>query len=264
MKNSFLRLAVILLAVALGTAGLMGNTFAKYTETVSGTDSARVAHFDFDAEGLGADGTVINLFNTVYDPQVAGTNPENKGTDGVKLLAPGTSGYFDLRFTDKSEVATILACTIDETNVGITLDGDTVATSVPIIYSIITAGVETFYSSLYDAAAVNTFSVIMPEADRTQVTSVTLTGNLDNMATALSVARIEPGTLYSTYNNTVKWYWAFEQPDGAEAAAYDTTTGAQGVILGKDNDDTAFGDYAADTADVNVTFLITFYAVQLD
>ena len=63
-KNWFLRIGLISLVLALATTCLLGGTFAKYTTTVSGSDSIQVARFAFkaaDVDGieLENDGAVI-------------------------------------------------------------------------------------------------------------------------------------------------------------------------------------------------------------
>lgn len=79
-KNTMMRVAsVLLLAVLLTTCAISG-TFAKYTATGSGSDSARVAKWGFGTTTL-----TIDLFDGNYD------NVANTTLDGKNLVAPGTT-----------------------------------------------------------------------------------------------------------------------------------------------------------------------------
>lgn len=79
-KNTMMRVAsVLLLAVLLTTCAIFG-TFAKYTATGSGSDSARVAKWGFGTTTL-----TIDLFDGNYD------NVANTTSDGKNLVAPGTT-----------------------------------------------------------------------------------------------------------------------------------------------------------------------------
>jgi len=116
-KNWFLRIGLISLVLALATTCLLGGTFAKYTTTVSGSDSIQVAKFAFkatDVDGieLENDGAVINLFD---DAKTDAT-----GTVQTGMFAPGVYGTFsivldntgsdvDVVINDASEVAITLS-----------------------------------------------------------------------------------------------------------------------------------------------------------
>ena len=94
-KNKALRAASALLVLTLLTTSIIGGTFAKYTTSGIGTDSARVAKW-----GVTVNST-SNAFATEYntdDTSVSGTiaksvvTANGTGADGKKLVAPGTSG----------------------------------------------------------------------------------------------------------------------------------------------------------------------------
>lgn len=80
-KTKFMRAALLLLVLTLITSCFVGGTFAKYTTSTTGSDSARVAYWGFDQ---GAS-TNIELFDTTYD----NGNVKSSKTDNV--IAPGTS-----------------------------------------------------------------------------------------------------------------------------------------------------------------------------
>ena len=81
-KTKFMRAALLLLVLTLITSCFVGGTFAKYTTSTTGSDSARVAYWGF---GQGAS-TNIDLFDGVYN------NVKASGeVDGFsKVIAPGT------------------------------------------------------------------------------------------------------------------------------------------------------------------------------
>jgi hypothetical protein len=90
-KNWFLRIGLISLVLALATTCLLGGTFAKYTTTVSGSDSIEVAKFAFkatDVDDLELTGAVINLFD---DAKTDAT-----GTVQTGMFAPGVYGTFKI------------------------------------------------------------------------------------------------------------------------------------------------------------------------
>lgn len=82
-KTKFMRAALLLLVLTLITSCFVGGTFAKYTTSTTGSDSARVAYWGFDQ----AAATTINLFAGEY------TNVKASGeVDGFSnVIAPGTS-----------------------------------------------------------------------------------------------------------------------------------------------------------------------------
>lgn len=81
-KTKFMRAALLLLVLTLITSCFVGGTFAKYTTSTTGNDSARVAYWGFDQ----AAATNIDLFDGVY------TNVKASGeVDGFSnVIAPGT------------------------------------------------------------------------------------------------------------------------------------------------------------------------------
>lgn len=89
-KNILGRLGVLAVGACLISTSLMSGTLAKYTTTVSGTDTATVASFDFsvlDKDGLAlADSNTIDLFDDI--------TPAGANTVANDLIAPGCSGDF--------------------------------------------------------------------------------------------------------------------------------------------------------------------------
>lgn len=88
-KNKIMRLASALLVLTLMTTCAISSTFAKYTTSASGTDTARVAKWGFtDTNNDKIE--LANLFDKVYDTTVKST------TD---VIAPGTTKSADFAFT---------------------------------------------------------------------------------------------------------------------------------------------------------------------
>lgn len=107
-NNGMMKLAAfMLIAVALTTC-TVSTTFAKYTSTSTGTDSARVAKWAVtinDEDVVANDEFTINLFEDTF------TNVQSAGSD--KVIAPGTEGSFDLVIKNASEV--LAGYTVDYT-----------------------------------------------------------------------------------------------------------------------------------------------------
>lgn len=126
-------LGTSVLVLSLITSSLVGGTFAKYTSTVAGNDTARVAKFDFDVksgtDALTKTGTAIDLFATVNDTGVF-ADADGKNVNTEKLVAPGVEGSFGLVVTNRSEVAVKANLTITETAAN-----GTDPNTVPIIYA---------------------------------------------------------------------------------------------------------------------------------
>ena len=121
-----MRIASFLLIAVLATTCVISGTFAKYTSDFTGSSTARVAKWAFTInEGeMNATGNFnFNLFESVT---AAGNNDENV-KDGVSenIIAPGTSGSFQITLVNKSEVTATYKVQLSETN----------AAGIPIEYS---------------------------------------------------------------------------------------------------------------------------------
>ena len=77
-KNRMMRLASILLVCVLLTTSVISGTFAKYTTTASGSDTARVAKWGFATTTL-----AIDMFDGEY------SNVDSN--DDTNVVAPGTT-----------------------------------------------------------------------------------------------------------------------------------------------------------------------------
>lgn len=126
-KNGNKKWTVVLVAMCLVTACLIGGTMAKYVSGTTGTSTATVAKWSIDVNGreiaVSPETTVdFNLFTTVNEADT--TTAEENVSDGK--IAPGTGGSFQLVVKNKSEVDAKYSITLTETN----------ASNVPIEYSL--------------------------------------------------------------------------------------------------------------------------------
>lgn len=181
MKNKFMRIAsVLLVAVILSTCVISG-TFAKYTNTSEGSDSARIAKWDIKLEGNKmSDSTsfTFDLFNTIMDSDGANaeTDVSNKTDDGKTVIAPGTSGSFEINLDNDSEVSAKYSIDYTLTN----------SANIPVEFSV--DGTH-WYSDI---------------------------NYLDVTGVALAMSETDPA---NTATIVVQWHWIFEQ--GADSADTD-------------------------------------------
>ena len=87
-----MRTAAVLGVATMLTASVLSGTFAKYTTTAEGTDSARVAKWGFDETNTI---TLSDLFSTSYK----NTNSTETVKSSEDSIAPGTSGHATFGFT---------------------------------------------------------------------------------------------------------------------------------------------------------------------
>lgn len=85
-KNKMMRAASGLLVATLLTTSAISGTFAKYTTTSTGTDTARVAKWGFNND---SSIKLDDLFKTAYDKNVKGE---------AKVIAPGTTNSATFKF----------------------------------------------------------------------------------------------------------------------------------------------------------------------
>ena len=105
MKNNrIMKAAGALLVLVLVTSCFVGSTFAKYTTTGRGDDTARVAKFGVKIEANGS--TFAKEYDT-DDQSVVGTIAQSVvSSNDDKLVAPGTEGSMvSMTITGKPEVA---------------------------------------------------------------------------------------------------------------------------------------------------------------
>ena len=124
-KNRTLKVSALLLALTLITTCFVGGTFAKYTSSTTGDDTATVAKWSFhvgNTEFATTDTTTFafNLFDIIND-----TVGDEEDVVAGKI-APGTSGQFRMAIRNTSEVNAKYTVELTETN----------ASNVPLQYSV--------------------------------------------------------------------------------------------------------------------------------
>lgn len=87
-KNRLFILGIFTVMVALVSLSLVSGTWAKYTSTVSGSDSARVAYWGINKD---KSDITIDLFSAGYDGTV-------QSNDAAKVIAPGTTQSYEVQF----------------------------------------------------------------------------------------------------------------------------------------------------------------------
>jgi len=112
-KNKIMRFASLILVLTLLSTSVISGTFAKYTTTAEGSDSARVAVW-----GINADAVTMDLFTNTYDGTV-------NANDGDDLIAPGTTKTSNFSIVNTATLAPEV-----DYNVTIDLTGSTIADSI--------------------------------------------------------------------------------------------------------------------------------------
>lgn len=91
--NKMMRVASALLVAVLLTTCAISGTFAKYTTSVTGTDTAHVAKWGFNATTLDISG----LFSSAYR-YADSSSSGNSVVSSTDVIAPGTSGSTSFSF----------------------------------------------------------------------------------------------------------------------------------------------------------------------
>lgn len=225
-KNKTMRAASGLLVATLLTASVISGTFAKYTTSTSGNDTARVAYWGFDQNTT----TTLDLFSDAY------TNV--KGAE--KVVAPGTedSTEFGFKYTGNT------AKNINAPEVAYTLTIDAIASGS---YNSLDSNPD-FKWTLKSGKAGATETEYNTVADLLAAIKK-LSGATDDSGTATYEAGKLPdafGTAAANAKCTVGWKWLYE--DTGKTDSQNTT-------------DTAMGNAASLDS---VTLTISIKATQVD
>lgn len=129
--NAIVKFTMLVLILTMLSLCLVSNTYAKYTSTFAGSDTAIVAKWDVSA---GDASTTIDLFNSskIYDTNGV-TDYTQGGTDDADvkngtadgIIAPGTWGSFSYTVSNNSDV-----------NATYTVDYTVTAANVPLEWSV--------------------------------------------------------------------------------------------------------------------------------
>ena len=231
-KNRIMRLASAILVLTLATTCAISSTFAKYTTSANGSDSARVAKWGFSqTASIG----LTDLFKNTYDNSVTGSS-------NAKVIAPGTEGSSTFQFayndaTNKPEV---------KYTVTVSTDGSSIAEDIENNKDIVWA--------LDDNTTYSTWDDLLSNIAKLSG-SDSATVDTDDANNVVGEKTYEAGTLPDAFTNgkthTVYWKWNFEGNNNT----YGDTNQSQ------DEYDTAMGNKT--TLD-DVTLKITITATQVD
>lgn len=234
-KTNTMRVAVLLLALALVTSCFVGGTFAKYTSSISGKDNARVAYWGFASDSTI---TISDLF-TYTDEGVY-----NDG-DVAGLIAPGTTNSKTFEFAWNPA-----ADTADDAAEGIT--GTATAPEVDYTFDVTVTG--------NCAEAIQNNPNIQWKLDNGEWgTWTALIAAIDDLGeNAEGGNTYEAGTLPTGFedgdSHTISWQWIFETADDAD------TDGVNEMAV-QDALDTSMGN---STEALKVYLAITVTATQVN
>ncbi len=135
-KNNKKLLALLLLLTIIALI-LVSGTYARYTSTVSGVDSATVAKWSIEVNGTDittapADSISFNLFDTINDTDTADGTESTTGELDVTagMIAPGVQGEFEIEVENLSDVTAQYTVSFESEGVNFP-----VGATVPIQYS---------------------------------------------------------------------------------------------------------------------------------
>ena len=117
-SSMMVRLVAALAVTMMFTMCFVGGTFAKYTSSATGTDSATVAKWDIKVGGTNIatnDTFTFDLFKTIKDSNGTADETDMSPVDGT-IIAPGTRGSFDIVIKNDSQVNATYAIDYTVTN----------------------------------------------------------------------------------------------------------------------------------------------------
>ncbi|MBQ9960947.1 MAG: hypothetical protein IJP00_03480 [Firmicutes bacterium] len=121
-KNRMMRLASGLLVAVLLTTCVISGTFAKYVSEAEATDTARVAKWSFN---VGSNNDIADATTFTFDlwnHTDGNVDYDGDGTGTEKVIAPGTTGDFDIVLTNNSEVNATYAIEYNVDNQGVPIE----------------------------------------------------------------------------------------------------------------------------------------------
>ena len=113
-RNKLFIAGLVTVFVALVSLTLVSSTWAKYTTTKTGSDTAKVAKWEVSVVDKGESSFNFGLFDTINDTLTH--SDEEHVADG--LIAPGTEGQFTITLNAENEVTTnyTINFTVTKTN----------------------------------------------------------------------------------------------------------------------------------------------------
>ncbi len=224
-KNRIFRVSALLLVLCFISTVMISGTFAKYTSTYAGQDTALVARWSLTSTSFTGE-TVAGIYDLpIWDHDYT-TNIYEKDGDNY-LIAPGIKGSFGVQFSYDADVDADLTFKF-------TKSGDA-SDTVPIQYSI-----DNFTTIYYDLDELADAIIGKAESDSTS----TITGSdgtyvVTNTATAKGENPAGPILV----DETVSWKWPYNvsEHDTAKLASADFVGSGYGGAW-TDANDTAIGN----------------------
>ena len=225
-KNTMMRVASALLVAVLLTTCAISGTFAKYVTSKESTDTARVAKFGVD---LGV--TVDGAFATEYDADVTVTDKDGAAIAKTVVASSTDQDNLVAPGTKGDLMASATIAGTPEVAVNVKQEATLVLTGWEVNGTyycplVITVDGVDFYGMNYTSAA-----AFIADVEAALDSDVNYAPNT-NLAESHSVT----------------WAWAFEGTDGKQT----------------DELDTALGDYAAKTGDIEISFTYKVTVTQID
>jgi hypothetical protein len=225
-KNTMMRVAsVLLVAVLLSTCAISG-TFAKYVTSKESTDTARVAKFGVDL-GVAVDGA----FATEYDADVTVTDKDGAAIAKTVVASSTDQDNLVAPGTKGDLMASATIAGTPEVAVNVKQEATLVLTNWAVDGTyycplVITVDGAKFYGMDYTSAA-----EFIAAVEAALDSDVNYAPNTD-----------------LTETHSVTWAWAFEGTDGNQT----------------DELDTALGNYAAKTGDIEISFTYKITVTQIN
>ena len=225
-KNKMMRIAsVLLVAVLLSTCAISG-TFAKYITEKESTDTARVAKFGVDLAV-----TVDGAFATEYDADTTATDKLGVAIAKTVVASSTDSDNLVAPGTKGDLMASATIAGTPEVAVNVKQEATLVLTGWEVNGTyycplVITVDGTKFYGMDYTSAA-----EFIAAVEAALDSDVNYAPNTD-----------------LTESHSVTWAWAFEGTDGKQT----------------DELDTALGNYAAKTGDIEISFTYKVIVTQID
>lgn len=252
-KNKMMRTASALLVATLLSTSVIAGTFAKYTTSAEGSDTARVAKWGFEANNNSI--VLTDLFKETYS-NTKNVETVKSSTNGTDVIAPGTGGEAKFKFEYDTTSNNNIAAPEVEYIFAISTEGSSIESSIEnnknIVWSL--DGKECTSTD----ADKSSWDVLLEE-----IAKLSGSDSVSSENGVVSASKeYKPGELPSKFYNdtsdtnngskehTVSWEWKYNSD------STDTTT-----INAEDTADTAMGN--ADAL-ANVTLKITVTATQVD
>lgn len=234
MKNKFMRIAAVMLMLCLVTTCAISGTFAKYTTEKSGSDTARVAYWGWNATDVAkAEINIDDLFDQYYDNATGTVISVDANGDGETddVIAPGTTSSADFKFqytnyqTDKITAPEVDYTFVVDTTGSTTDAANAILTNPNIKWKLSVAGdTGVAYTVPSGNKALNEWGTYAELIANIQALDGNVTGD-----------EYKAGTLPAAFDGeevwTISWQWLFDDTTGGvNNDVNDTIMGNAGTL----------------------------------